>query len=122
MQLYDVEAPYLLLFFYEPGCPHCKQAITKLSHSSGFRRLLDKQLVKILAVYPFGDRALWEAYLPEIPETWMNAIVPDASIIKQNTYDIKATPTIYLLDEHKEVLLKDSDLSQVALFFSTNQI
>ena len=120
--LYALKSPYTLLFFYEPGCQHCAIAIRKMQGSSGFKRLLNEELLKVLAIYPFGDRPLWESYKHEIPNVWMNGIVPEAEIIQNKVYDVRATPTIYLLDEDKKVLLKDSDLTTVALFFSGNNI
>lgn len=116
--LYDVQAPHLLLLFYDPGCAHCEDALRKLKNSSAFQRLLDSGQLQILAVYPFGNVEAWKKYQPEIPSDWMNAIDRDTQIIGNNLYDLKATPTIYLLNQDKQVLLKDSDLTQVVLYLS----
>jgi hypothetical protein len=40
------------------------------------------------------------------------------AITRERLYDIKAIPTIYLLDSDKKVLLKDSSIEAVESFFS----
>lgn len=117
--LYDIHAPYILLFFYEPGCSNCQRAIYQLRASKRFKQLTDKGMLKILAVYAMGNRDIWSDYQPEIPEAWINGFDSDKRIVADKLYDIKASPTIYLLDSIRTVVLKDSDLPQVALKLKT---
>lgn len=69
--------------------------------------------IKMLALYADGNKEIWENYRKNIPSSWINAVDLQQEIIKQGLYDLKASPTIYLLDEKKRVLLKDTDLNEL---------
>lgn len=115
-KLYAVKAPYTLLFFYEPGCPHCDEAIGQLKNNPDFQQLIDNGGLQMLAIYAAGDFKVWKAYQPNIPVSWMNGFDTDRQILSKAIYDLKASPTIYLLDKDKVVLLKDTGLSEVASY------
>ncbi len=57
---------------------------------------------------------------PYLPREWLHAYDPGMVITRERLYDIKAIPTIYLLDSDKKVLLKDSSIQAVESFFSLN--
>lgn len=118
--LHDMNARYTMLFFYEPGCSFCETSIDQLESSPYFRQVLDKGVLDILAIYPYGDFAIWKGYQKEIPVNWTNGFDSRGLVIKNGLYDIRATPTIYLLDADKKVLLKDTDLIQLASFLTNN--
>ncbi|HBK95202.1 MAG TPA: DUF5106 domain-containing protein, partial [Porphyromonadaceae bacterium] len=40
------------------------------------------------------------------------------TITKQKLYDIKAIPTLYLLDKDKKVILKDTSIEAIESFFA----
>lgn len=115
----SVHAPFVLLFFYEPGCPHCETAIGELRSSTGFSQLVDKGILNVLAIYALGDHNVWKAYQSHIPANWTNGFDSSKQVLAKGLYDIRASPTIYLLDKDKKVLLKDTDLSKVALYFNS---
>jgi len=115
-RLYSVKAPFTLLFFYEPGCPHCDEAINQLKNNADFQRLIDHGRLTMLAAYAAGDYDVWKAYQPNIPVSWINGFDNGRQILSQASYDLRASPTIYLLDKNKVVLLKDTDLSEVASY------
>ncbi|MNP83768.1 hypothetical protein D3C76_1828110 [compost metagenome] len=50
-------------------------------------------------------------------EKWINGFDTDSKILSFNLYDLKASPTIYLLDENKKVILKDTYLQPVIQYF-----
>lgn len=111
--LYDINSPLTLLFFYEPGCPSCAAAISELGSSWDVQERIDEGTLTILAIYPQGERDIWKGYQSAIPEAWMNGFDPDSQILSKRLYDLKASPTLYLLDEEKNVILKDTDMSQL---------
>ena len=116
--LYESEALFTLLFFYEPGCPSCETAIDQMGSSSIFQQLSANEKLEVLAIYPYGDLEIWREYQDRIPAYWTNGFDRRSQIITDGLYDIRATPTIYLLDENKKVLLKDTDLAQLARFLT----
>ena len=55
---------------------------------------------------------MWRDRLDEIPDDW--TVGTDRELIKtQALYDLKAMPTLYLLDADKRVLLKDASFAQI---------
>ena len=63
--------------------------------------------MKVLAVYPDADLKEWRRWLPENPSWWISAYDRGEKIRNGELYDLKAIPTIYLLDHDKRVILKD---------------
>ncbi|MBB6500983.1 DUF5106 domain-containing protein [Pedobacter cryoconitis] len=115
--LSEIKSPFTLLVFYEPGCSSCELAVRQLKKSLVINELIGKKMLKIIAIYPEGNEKIWKAYQPNLPSNWVNGLDRDRDILKKNIYDLKASPTIYLLDKNKLVLLKDVDFSQVEYFF-----
>ena len=116
--LYGVRADYTILFFNNPDCPACKQMREEISASPILTRRIEEGKIKVLAVYPDEDLTAWRNYRRHIPANWINAY--DASLVLRNgeLYDLKAIPTLYLLDRDKTVLLKDClSVDQIIDFF-----
>lgn len=111
--LYKLQADYLILFFYNPGCNNCKEIIDSIRSSLTIKYMMKEKNLKILAVYPDEDLAEWKNYLPSIPEEWINTHDVGTYILDQEIYDLKAIPTLYLLDKNKNVLLKDISFEQL---------
>lgn len=119
--LYEVHSQLILLMFYNPDCHACKEATQVLKSSELLDTLIRKDLVKVLAVYPDEDASAWRRHIPGIPETWINGIDAQHALREKELYDLRAMPTLYLLDKDKQVILKDADpgrcLSKLAELF-----
>lgn len=109
--LYAVKAPYTLIFFNNPDCTACKEITTAMSSSGAITAMIKSGKLKVLAMYTDSDLAAWKKYAPNIPSDWINAENYDLHSSKE--YDLKAIPTLYLLDKDKRVLLKDVDFRQL---------
>lgn len=120
--LHSLDKRFTLLFFYEPGCPHCEQAIAEMKNQETINRLIQDQVLTVLAVYPFGGHAVWKDYASQLPENWLNVFDDAEVIMKSGKYDLKATPTIFLLDSDKKVLLKDVDVQQLLAYLSVKVV
>ncbi len=116
-KLSDTKAKYTFLMFYDPDCSHCKETIHQLRDTPQLVQLFDQLQVQVLAIDPWGDRAKWKAYQTELSDKWINGFDSDSKVLSFNLYDLKASPTIYLLDENKKVLLKDTYLEPVIQYF-----
>jgi thiol-disulfide isomerase/thioredoxin len=118
--LYGINAPFTLLFFYEPGCPHCEAAIDDLQTTPALQQVVATGKLTVLAIYAMGDRKIWKAYQSRIPVGWTNGLDRNKQVLTKGLYEIRASPTLYLLDNDKVVLLKDTDLRQVASFLNAS--
>ncbi|MBP3425953.1 MAG: DUF5106 domain-containing protein [Rikenellaceae bacterium] len=105
--LYGIRAKYTLLFINNPGCPACKETREQISASAMLTDLINQGIIKVLAVYPDEDLKEWYDYQPNMPENWINSYDKALAMRDKELYDLRAIPTLYLLDENKTVLLKD---------------
>jgi len=116
--LQSIKSPFIFLMFYEPGCSQCELTIANLKDNSAFNSVIDQGGLEVLAIYPDGNKEIWEDYSHNIPSKRVNGIDLNQTILTKGIYQIKATPTIYLLDKDKKVILKDTDLKQIGEFFN----
>lgn len=119
-QLFDVKANYTLVYFNNPDCKACEEIILYMKHSSLISSLVENGTLMILAVYPDKDISIWKKHLKNIPSTWINGYDKHTVINDKLLYDLKAIPTIYLLDKDKKVLLKDANVQQVEDILKNN--
>jgi hypothetical protein len=82
--------------------------IGEIENSDFLNTLLKRGELKIVAIYPDEDLAEWNNHYSKIPTTWINGYDYTHKMRNENTYDLKAIPTLYLLDKDKTVVLKDA--------------
>ena len=67
---------------------------------------VDAGNLTVLAIYTEGNLDVWKTTISELPKEWI--VGTDREEIKQRClYDLKAMPSLYLLDGDKKVILKD---------------
>lgn len=111
--LYQIKSEYILLMFYNPDCYACSNVINYLKQSKLINTLLQQDRLEILAFYPDNDLSIWKKHLTGIPATWINGYDKHTVVENKQIYDLKAIPTLYLLDKDKTVLFKDADIMQL---------
>ena len=117
-RLYNISAPYLLLMFFNPDCAECKKTTDELKKSAIITAAVASGMLKILAVYPDENIEIWREHLQEIPPSWINGYDETQVIKTHEVYDLKAIPTLYLLDENKKVILKDTHVDYLNDYLS----
>lgn len=121
--LYAIKSDYLLLVFFDLGCYTCDAVIHQLQVSEPLNGAMKmnsptRTMLSVLSVYLGNNIDKWLMYLPQLPAEWINAYDQGMVITKKNLYDIKAFPTLYLLDKKKKVILKDVSIEAIESFFS----
>jgi len=106
--LYDLEAEYILVIFINLGCPSCNQVKEEIIRSELINQMVETRKLVILTVYPDKDLEGWQENLTELPAEWIHSYNPDGEIRNGSIYDLKAIPTLYLLDKNKRVMVKDA--------------
>lgn len=106
--LYAVKARYTLLYFYNPDCSMCREITEMLDASPMLNRMQADGVLRVLAVYPDEDLAAWSAHRAKMPALWINAHDNNLTLRDGMVYDLKAIPSLYLLDSEKKVLIKDT--------------
>ncbi len=114
--LYGIDSEYTLLFFSNPGCAACKNIINVLSMDLSADSLISDGTLSIVNIYIDEDISGWYEYMPVYPESWYNGYDPDGIIRTDNLYNVRAIPSLYLLDREKNVLMKDAPEQNVFAF------
>lgn len=118
----SIKSEYLIILFSNPDCSTCAAITKELSESEIINKAFalnnaTRTMISILTIYPDGNIEEWRSHLSSLPSNWINGYDKDMTITKQKLYDIKAIPTIYLLDKNKKVILKDTSLETIESFF-----
>ena len=106
--LYGIKAELTLLFFSNPGCTACKDIIDVLNNDPVISGLIADGTMKVLNIYIDEDLEAWRSYMPIYPETWYNGFDPDLVIRGETLYNVRAIPSLYLMDRDKKVIMKDA--------------
>lgn len=108
----SIKGNYLILVFYDPECHSCHDIMMDMFVDRSLTEAVAAGKVTVLAVYTEGDTEVWKKYLDGMPGNWV--IGEDKMVVKDKAiYDLKAMPTIYLLDKNKKVLLKDAPYARI---------
>lgn len=113
-RMHSLRSPYTILFFNNPDCADCARVKEYFQASALFRELWQRGELKVLSVYPDPDLELWKQ--SSYPEILINSYDAKQAISEGQLYDLKAIPTLYLLDEDKRVLLKDAPVEGVEAY------
>jgi len=112
--LYDLEAPYTVVIFWDPTCGHCKEELPKID--SIYRASWQASKLKIYAVLTEDQKPEWIKYINEHhigdwTHVYQTKEMADAVTASQKPgfrqlYDVTSTPTLYLLDKDKRIIGK----------------
>lgn len=117
-KLSEVHSTVTILYFYNPGCPDCYIERSCLSQARTISYLVRAGGVKIVAVMPSADKAEWEKHSAQIPAEWINGYDAAGKIKSEGLYDLRRMPRLYLLNDKKEVLLKNTSAAEIEEFLS----
>lgn len=116
--MYNIDSEYIVLFFNDPDCHDCERVKAYAEASSVFNVLSDRDLLAMLAICIEANVDAWRA--ANYPDIFINGYDQNQAISSEGLYDLKAVPTIYLLDKDKNVILKDSPVEQIEAWLSQN--
>ena len=109
-RLYQLQSRYILLFFHDPDCDECQYVKQQLENQHTH---FAQKGVQVVAVYIDDEVEAWRK--AHYPSAWLSVYAPE--IDRQDLYDIKALPTLYLLDTQKRVVLKDAQIDKVVSYY-----
>ena len=110
-RLYQLQSRYILLFFHDPDCEECQYVKKHLENQHAH---FAQKGVLVVAVYIDDKVEAWQK--AHYPSAWLSVYAPE--IDRQDLYDIKALPTLYLLDSQKRVAVKDGMIEHVIQYFN----
>lgn len=112
-RLHGIKADRIILFFSNPGCHACAEIIGTMKSYPQMERMIASGELAVLNIYIDEDTADWYRYMPIYPASWYNGYDPDYIIRSENLYDVRAIPSLYLLDGNHTVLMKDAPMEKL---------
>ena len=119
--LYDVNADYTVVVFWDPNCGHCKEEVPRVD--SFYRAIWKAKNVKVYAVMTEFDESGWKTFINTHQLADWYHVHHTLEMMKADTegqkpsfkqlYDITQTPTLYLLDKEKRIVGKKLTLQQL---------
>lgn len=131
--LYEIEADYIILYFWDPGCGHCKKVTPKLE--TLYTQKFKARNIEIFSVGKAtgDDFEDWKAFIREKGLTYINvgvtrdlyekakadprSLIPSKTTLEsinyQDTYDIYSTPRVWILDKDKKIIAKSLSIGQI---------
>ncbi len=122
IDLYNINAKYIVLWFMDPECSHCREETPQL-FDIYVNDLKDRDVV-VLDIYLERNTDDWARFCNHIGKWftfvekhklyapgWINAWNPFAN--SRYKYDISSTPKVYLLDKDKKIIAKNIGPEQI---------
>ena len=116
VRLYDIKSKYTVVIFWAPDCGHCKKIMPEVV--SFYKKNKDKGVTMLGICTKSGEKTptCW----PAVKEKGMEDFVNTAD--EYGRYNmkvrIKSTPKIFILDENKEILIKDISGEEIDRIFN----
>lgn len=118
--IYSIEADYMVLYFWSPSCSHCKKDVP-LMHKVYTEQLKSKH-VTVIAINTLSSEDGKEKWVDFVNShqlyDWTNAWYPYDYKYKE-TYDIRTTPQIFVLNKDKKIIAKKIGSEQISDFIDT---
>ncbi|MDE5646061.1 MAG: DUF5106 domain-containing protein [Muribaculaceae bacterium] len=92
--------------FGDPDCDDCRHAKLRMDTDIRFSTLVDKGKVNVLFIYADPEEG-WEEKLKDYPSKWHVGASEEVA----DLYDIRDTPSIYVIDKEGRVAAKNTDVN-----------
>ena len=114
--LYGIKADFTVLFFSNPGCPACHEIVESIRALPNVEEAIGQGRLAVVNVYIDQDVARWLELSGEYPRSWVCGYDHHYLIRSDVLYNVRAIPSLYLLDADKNVLLKDTPQENIIGF------
>ncbi|MDR3716115.1 MAG: thioredoxin-like domain-containing protein [Puia sp.] len=119
--LYGIDAPFVVLCFWDPTCSHCKEIVPKVD--SIFQAKWKQEGVKVYGVMVDGGHDAWLKFISDHNlKDWIH-VYQTKEQEEEDTkagrpgykqlYDVYQTPLLYLLDKDKRIIAKKLSYQQI---------
>ena len=114
VDLYDIEAPYTVVVFWDPTCGHCTKEIPKMitTYNKDWKSIG----IKVFAINNNPkENEKWKEFIEkEKLQDWTNVFPPSVingnytkeEVDFQTLYNVLQTPVVFLLDKNKTIIAK----------------
>ena len=114
--LYSIKADVVLLFFSNPGCPACEAITRMIEMDNRISTLVKSRKLAVVNIYIDQELDKWKEMSASYPPEWHCGYDQDYVIRTDVTYDVRAIPSLYILDKDKKVVMKDAPVENVLAY------
>lgn len=114
--LHSIKADYTMLFFSNPYCESCKSIIQDVMTRRYMNDYIVNGKVAVVNVYIDEEVEKWREYAPNYPQSWYSGYDFLFKIRNDEDYNVRAIPSLYLLDKDKRIIMKDAPTEKVLGF------
>ncbi|MCB9345667.1 MAG: redoxin domain-containing protein [Lewinellaceae bacterium] len=108
--LFDIESPYIAIFFFHTDCEHCIETTPELVQK--YRELKEQGLM-VVAVSMGAEADEWKAFMEKNRmDDFVNLTDEDNNSIFKS-YFVRATPEIYLLNPDRKIIGKHLSVEDI---------
>jgi peroxiredoxin len=107
--IYDLKAPYIIVYMYNPDCEHCAIETPLLVN---FYNEWKSKGVDVYGIAIDTDHKKWTDYIAKDHMTWTNVYDPTNKAIYA-TYFVDVTPEIYVLNPDRIIIAKNLKVDQI---------
>ena len=132
--MYELDANYTILYFWDSGCGHCKKVTPKLKEHYAEWKEMGVEIFAIGTEFETGD---WKKYIRKNGLEWINVSdTPESnenaheliyqgkttleSMNFRDTYDIFSTPKVFVLDADKKIIATKLSPEQIGEFIENH--
>lgn len=117
LALHQTESEFTLLIFWSVSCPHCTDMLPKLKMIADEFRKSKPGYFEVLAIAIEKEKEPWESFVREMKLDFIHSSELKGWEAKTpQLYNVNATPTLFLLDKEKNIILKPNRLRVLERF------
>lgn len=121
VSMYSIDKEYLILYFWDPKCGHCKEETPKLRQF--YNQNSEKFNFEVFAVCADTNMQQMKTYISENKLNWINVNGPRSYTRDfHELYNVYATPYIFVLDKNKTIIAKQINSDQLTDFIKDYEI
>ncbi len=107
--IYEMTAPYIIVYMYNPQCEHCQEQTPKLVQ---FYKEWKSKGVDVFAIAIDTNDTEWKDYIKKTGMTFTNVHDPTNKSIYAKYY-VDQTPELYVLNKDRIIIGKNLKVNQV---------
>ena len=121
INLLDMPQDYILIYFFEPSCGHCKKE-TPVLHDGVYQKFKKNNFFEVFAFYTHTDKEEWKKFIDEHKlHDWTNVWDPQRTSYFWHYYDTTVTPGLYLLNKERKIIAKKIDKDTLDVILESEQ-
>jgi thiol-disulfide isomerase/thioredoxin len=118
-RLHDVNARFIILYFWEADCGHCKKSTPELQ--GVYERLKEKdvEVISVHVINSIEGKEIWTDFVNEHKMyDWINCWSPYSNDFRK-LYNLQSFPQLFILDESKKIIAKKVTPTQAEEIINT---